>query len=101
MRDSADHVIEAKGSTCYAIGLALVRIVGAILRNEHSILTVSNLLDGEYGLTEVCLSVPCIVSQSGITKVLEGKLDDKELAALHASATVIIKSFAEISNFIE
>jgi len=92
VRDSAYHIIAAKGSTCFAIGLALVRIVEAILRNEHSVLTVSTLLDGEYGLNDVCLSVPCIVSQTGVERIIEGKLTDGERAALHSSASVIKKS---------
>lgn len=96
VRDSAYHIIDAKGSTCYAIGLALVRIVSAILRNEHSILTVSVLLEGEYGLKDVCLSVPCIVSESGVERVIGGKLVDEEMQALHASAAVITASLAEL-----
>jgi len=96
VRDSAYHIIDAKGSTCYAIGLALVRIVEAILRNEHGVLTVSSLLDGEYGLSDVCLSVPCIVSQSGVERIIEGKLTDEELAALRASAVVIKKNINEL-----
>jgi L-lactate dehydrogenase len=95
VRESAYHIIDAKGSTCYAIGLALVRIVGAILRNEHSVLTVSTLLDGEYGLKDVCLSVPCIVSKSGVERIIEGKLTTEELQALHASAAVIRRSLIE------
>jgi L-lactate dehydrogenase len=67
----------------------LVRISSAILRNEHSVLTVSTLLDGEYGLKDVCLSVPCIVSQTGVDKIIEGKLTGEELAVLAASASVI------------
>ena len=98
VRESAYHIIDAKGSTCYAIGLALVRIVGAILRNEHSVLTVSTLLDGEYGLKDVCLSVPCIVSQSGVDRILEGKLSVEELQALHASASVIKKNLVELTE---
>ena len=96
VRDSAYHIIEAKGSTCCAIGLALVRIVGAVLRNEHSVLTVSTLLEGEYGLKDVCLSVPCIVSQSGVERIIEGNLTDGERAALHLSASVIKKSLIEL-----
>jgi L-lactate dehydrogenase len=96
VRDSAYHIIAAKGSTCYAIGLALVRIVGAVLRNEHSVLTVSTLLDGEYGLNDLCLSVPCIVSQTGVERVIEGKLTDGEQAALHASASVIKESMIQL-----
>lgn len=96
VRNSAYHIINAKGSTCYAIGLALVRIVGAILRNEHSVLTVSTLLEGEYGLKEVCLSVPCIVSQSGVERIIAGKLTDEELATLQASASVIKEKLLEL-----
>jgi L-lactate dehydrogenase len=98
VRESAYHIINAKGSTCYAIGLALVRIVGAVLRNEHSVLTVSTLLDGEYGLKDVCLSVPCIVSQSGMERTIEGKLTDEELRALHASASVVSEGLVELAS---
>ncbi len=98
VRDSAYHIIDAKGSTCYAIGLALVRIVGAILRNEHSVLTVSVLVNGEYGLKDVCLSVPCVVSQAGAERILEGKLTEEEITALHASASVIRQNIAEITT---
>ncbi|MBN1578856.1 MAG: L-lactate dehydrogenase [Chitinispirillaceae bacterium] len=97
VRNSAYHIIDAKGSTCYAIGLALVRIVGAVLRNEHSVLTVSTLLKGEYGLEDVCMSVPCIVYQSGVERIIEGKLVDEELQALHASASVIKKALIEFT----
>ena len=101
VRDSAYHIIDAKGSTCYAIGLALVRIVGAILRNEHSVLTVSVLMDGEYGLKDVCLSVPCIVSQEGVERIIEGNLSTEEMTALHASAAVIRKNIDEITRHAE
>ncbi len=97
VRESAYHIIDAKGSTCYAIGLALVRIVGAILRNEHSVLTVSTLLDGEYGLKDVCISVPCIVSQSGVERIIEGKLADGERRALHASASLLRERLMELT----
>ena len=98
VRDSAYHIIEAKGSTCYAIGLALVRIVGAILRNEHSVLTVSTLLEGEYGLQDVCLSVPCILSHSGVDRIIEGRLADGEKQALQASAAVLKERLSELKQ---
>lgn len=98
VRDSAYHIIEAKGSTCYAIGLALVRIVGAILRNERSVLTVSTLLEGEYGLQDVCLSVPCILSHSGVDRIIEGRLADGEKQALQASAAVLKERLSELEN---
>ena len=46
VRNSAYHIIDYKGATCFGIGLALVRIVSSILRNERSALTVSTLLEG-------------------------------------------------------
>jgi len=96
VRDSAYHIIEYKGATCFAIGLALVRITGAILRGERSILTVSTMLDGEFGLHDVCLSVPSIVSENGVDKIIENQLPDDELAALKASASLLKKAMNQL-----
>ena len=98
VRESAYHIIGYKGSTCYAIGLAVVRIVGAILRNEHSVLTVSTLLDGEFGLKDVCLSVPCLVSAEGITKIVESQLTPCEAEALSASAQVLHRTIESLGG---
>ena len=89
VRDSAYHIIEYKGATNFAIGLALVRITGAILRAERSVLTVSTILDGEFGLADVCLSVPAIVSANGVDRILESHLPEHELAALARSASIL------------
>jgi L-lactate dehydrogenase len=89
VRESAYHIINYKGSTHYAIGLALVRITGAILRNQHSVLTVSTLLNGEYGIDDVCLSVPCVVSDSGIARLLENPLTSREQELLVRSAGIL------------
>jgi len=86
VRDSAYHIIDYKGSTYYAIGLSLARISAAILRNEHSILTVSFLLQGEYGIDNVCLSVPCVLSRNGVERIITAQLFEKEKADLQASA---------------
>jgi L-lactate dehydrogenase len=89
VRISAYHIIDYKGATYFAVGLALVKIVGAILRNEHSLLTVSTLLDGEYGLASVCLSVPCLVSEVGVERIIEAKLSPQEQEALSHSSSVL------------
>lgn len=91
VRDSAYHIIDYKGSTYYAIGLSLVRISGAILRNEHSILTVSLLLKGEYDIENVCLSVPCVVGQAGVEQIVTTPLSAEEQVALKSSAQAIRK----------
>jgi L-lactate dehydrogenase len=89
VRNSAYHIIDYKGSTFYGIGLSLVRISGAILRNENSILTVSTLLRGEYGIDDVCLSVPCIVGENGVVRIIDARLPAEEQQALNRSAQVI------------
>ena len=89
VRDSAYHIIDYKGSTYYAIGLSLVRISGAILRNEHSVLTVSSLLQGEYGITDVCLSVPCVIGENGVERIITTPLAPDEQAALEKSAKIL------------
>jgi L-lactate dehydrogenase len=96
VRDSAYHIIDYKGATSFAVGLALARIAGAILRGQNSVLTVSTLLDGEFGLRDVCLSVPCLVSGQGVVRIIEGTLPEREQAALSASAAVLQKAIEEL-----
>ena len=55
VRDSAYHIINYKGSTQFAVGLALVRITGAVLRSQNTILSVSTLLESDFGISDVCL----------------------------------------------
>lgn len=98
VRDSAYHVIGYKGATSFAVGLALVRIASAILRGENSVLTVSTELQGEYGLHDVCLSVPCIVTQQGVARIVEGPLPESERAALQASAGVLQDAIRQLED---
>jgi L-lactate dehydrogenase len=96
VRDSAYHIIDYKGATYFAIGQALVRIVGAILRNQKSVLTISTFLDGEYGLADICLSVPCIVSREGAESIVVANLTPDEMEALSKSAAVIRKAIGKL-----
>ena len=98
VRDSAYHIINYKGATHFAIGLVLVRIVGAILRGTDSVLTVSTKLDGEFGLQDVCLSVPCIVSGRGVERVIETSLSEREVSTLSASAAVLRQSIQQLGR---
>lgn len=98
VRDSAYHIIDYKGATNFGVGLALVRIVGTILRNEHRVLTVSTILRGEYDMRDVCLSVPCIVSASGVEKIIEMSLSDKDLTGLRASGEVLREQIARLAE---
>jgi L-lactate dehydrogenase len=89
VREAAYEIIERKGATYYAIGLATTEIVEAIIRDERSVLTVSTLLRGEYGVEDVYMSVPSIVGRDGVEDVLEFELTDEELAELQESARVL------------
>ncbi|MEA3416527.1 MAG: L-lactate dehydrogenase [Thermodesulfobacteriota bacterium] len=96
VRSSAYHIIDYKGATYFAIGLALVHIVEAILRNQRTVLTVSTLLTGEYGVDDVCLSVPAVVSRSGVERIVEGKLSKVERKSLAQSALVLKDTLAKL-----
>jgi len=98
VRESAYHIIGYKGATYYAVGLALVRIIEAILRSQNSVLTVSVRLEGEFGLSDVCLSVPCIVSSRGVTAIINNQLPAEEQKALDNSAAILKKSIAELDS---
>ena len=83
---SAYRIIEGKGVTNYAVGLAVQRIIGAILNDEPRVLTVSPLLDNWHGISDVCMSVPTIVGRKGAGRRLELPLTLDERDRLTSSA---------------
>ncbi len=89
VRKAAYKVIDMKGATFYAVAVAVRRICEAILRDEHSILTVSSLLTGEYGIDGVCLSLPTVVGRRGVDRVIPLKLAPDEELLLRHSADVV------------
>ncbi len=89
VRHSAYHVIGYKGATWFAIALALTQITAAILHNHNTVLTVSAVLDGEYGEHGVALGVPSIMSWRGVETVLEVDLPPAEKSALAKSAATL------------
>ncbi|MGC5248046.1 L-lactate dehydrogenase [Gordonia sp. DT219] len=86
---AAYKIIDGKGATNYAIGLAATRIVEAVLNNEHRVLPVSTLATGFEGLDDVCLSLPSLVDRSGCARRLEVAMSDDERAGLLASADTL------------
>lgn len=97
VKNAAYEIIERKGYTNYAVALAITRIVKAILRDEKSILTVSSLQTGDYGLEDVYISVPTIVGRRGILDVVEVPYSTKEREDLKKSAD-LLKEILEGSN---
>jgi len=93
---SAYRIIEAKGATYYGIADSVRRIVSAIVNDEHTILPVSTLLGGEYGICDVCMGIPCIVGKSGIEQILEIPLDEGEKARLMNSAGSLKEAISQL-----
>jgi L-lactate dehydrogenase len=89
VRHSAYHIIEATGATNYGVSLAVRRILEAIIRDENSVLTVSTWLSGQYGFSDICLSVPCIINRKGVAQVIETPLDKSEEENLVRSAEIV------------
>ncbi|MGZ4789238.1 MAG: L-lactate dehydrogenase [Terriglobales bacterium] len=96
-RDAAYAIIERKGATFYAVAAGLMRIVEAILRDQHTILSVSSSITGAYGITDVCLSLPTIVNRNGVERVLRLELSPSEQAGLRHSAEVLKRTIASMS----
>jgi L-lactate dehydrogenase len=92
------EIIRAKGATYYGIGTALARIVGAILRDEHAVLTVSSLAPDSMELGEVSLSLPTIITRDGVARVVSVPLDESERQALKASAETLKQYIAALKT---
>ena len=89
VKNSAYEIIARKHATYYGIAMAVVRICAAIVRNEQSILPVSSLMTGQYGLDDVVLSIPAVVDANGIETVVPIELSESELRELKKSAEVL------------
>lgn len=89
VRDSAYQIIERKGATYYGVAVAVKRIAEAIVKNEHAVLPVSSLMQGEFGLEDLCLSIPTVVGNAGVEKVIDIYLNNEENQKLHESAKAL------------
>ncbi|MFN8413984.1 MAG: L-lactate dehydrogenase [Anaerolineales bacterium] len=98
VKESAYHIINYKGATYFGIGMSLARIVGTILQDQNSVLTVSTYLEGEYGINDVCLSIPCIVGQGGVKRIVQTELVPEEQTALEHSAQVLKDNIANLKQ---
>lgn len=98
VRDAAPNIVRNKGYTSFAIASCVTRICEAILRDEHSILPVSAMLDGQYGISNIYLSLPCVVGSHGVEKIIEIPLDEQETKGIHASAEVLRKTLQSVEK---
>lgn len=96
VRRAAPEIIERKGYTSVAIASCVARICEAVLRDEHSVLPVSTLTTGQYGIRGVYLSLPCVIGRGGVERVIEIPLDEAELAGLRASAETLRRTHEDL-----
>ncbi len=87
--NAAYEIINRKRATYYGIGVALSRLVAAILNNENCILTVSTLLEGEYGQEGIYIGVPAIINGDGLKEVVTLKLNEEEQEKFNSSANTL------------
>ena len=95
-RNAAYEIIQRKKATYYAIGLGLLAIVEAVLRDQHTVMTVSSPLTGQYGVDGISVSMPAIVGRRGVEEVLCLPLSESELEAFLSSAQTLKDRLAEI-----
>ena len=96
VKNAAYEIIKRKGYTSYAIGLAVTDIVKAILRSQERILTVSSLIDGLYGINDVCLGLPRVVNEKGVIKTVNLPLNEIEQKQLQQSAQILREIFDKL-----
>ena len=96
VRTSGAVVIKAKGVTNYAVAMSVCHIGRCIFNGSGTALTVSSMMKGEYGISDVCLSTLCIVDDTGIRGKIQNDLTDEELAKLQKSANKLKETIAAI-----
>ncbi len=89
VKNSAYEIIKNKGATYYAIAQATKRIIRSIINDENSILPVSTLVSGHYGIENLCMSVPAVIGRKGVVNVLDIPLNEEEQRRLMHSAETL------------
>lgn len=99
VKNSAYDIIEKKGATYYGIAMSVKRICECIMRDEKSILPISSMMHGEYGISDICLSMPTVVGREGVETRVPIQLNEQEESALSASAGAIVESGSTVGSF--
>ena len=97
VRNSAYEIIERKRATYYGVAMAVKRICEVIVRDEKSVLPVSVRMHGEQGISDVVLSMPCIVGKDGIETKVPLQLNEEEQEKLMESAKVLKEILEDIA----
>jgi len=95
-RGSGAEVIKKKGGAGWAVGVAIRDVIHAVLLDKKALLPVSSLVQGAYGVSNVCLSVPSILGRNGVEKHVEIKLWPKEQMGLQQSARALQDTLGKV-----
>lgn len=98
VKNAAYKIIEKKGATNHAIGMVAATLVKWLLRDSRRIVTVSSVLSGAYGINDVALSVPCVISSDGVERVIEYEISDEEQEALKKSAATLREAIYSVED---
>lgn len=96
MRKSGSKIIASKGATFYAISMSVCHICKCLFSGIDTTLTVSTMMNGEYGISDVCLSTLSVVNRNGVEGKLTVPLTDEEIAKLHKSAESLKNVISQI-----
>ena len=96
VRSSGAQIIARKGATYYAVAVATVHICKCIFGDNDTALTISTMLNGEYGISDVCLSLLTVVGKEGVKVRIPSHLSDEEMEKLHHSADCLRKVINQI-----
>jgi len=97
VKKAAQDIISRKGATNHAIGLVTAALLKWLLRGERRIVNISSVIEGHYGLSDVAISVPTLISQKGIERIIELDINEQEFDKLEKSAEILRASIKQVS----
>ncbi|MFK0572306.1 L-lactate dehydrogenase [Endozoicomonas sp.] len=96
VKHAAYEIIANKGYTNWAIGLVIAYIIRTVRDNQRSVMPVTVRLNGEYGISDVCLSLPTIIGSDGVENIITPRLDEKEMTGIQHSANTLKASMDQL-----
>ena len=97
VKNAAYEIIQRKGATSYAIGLAVTQLVQAIVHDQNRVLTISCLSSGMYGIEDVYLSLPAVVNRHGVNRIVQLSLSSEEEQEIKHSAQLLRQAIEELA----
>lgn len=97
-KNGGAETIKLKGATYYGIGMAVANIVGCIVGDANTVLPVSTTLDGDYSISDVAISVPCVLGSEGVSRIIDIKISDEEQKLLEMSAQALKDAYNEVNQ---